>query len=269
MPSELAVLMPAFNAEKTIRRSVESLLRSTERFDLVIVDDGSRLPVTEVLGPLPDTVQVVRLQNNLGVVAARNAGLRRLLAERYEFIAMLDADDICHADRFAKQLAFLHANPKVALVGGWAQFVDENSGEVVYHFRPPCDPAEMRDALFLNNCTVHSSWMVRAPALRETGLYCERFPLGEDYELLRRLALRYDIANLPEFLIDYTVSMSGLSIRQRRRQLADRLRIQVEYFDPWRRNAWLGLARTMALFVVPRTLIAAYRAEQDFRFQPS
>ncbi len=269
MPSELAVLMPAFNADKTIRKSVDSLLGSTERFDLVIVDDGSLVPVADVLGPMPDSVQVVRLQNNLGVVAARNAGLRRLLAGPCEFIAMLDADDICHADRFAKQLAFLRANPKVALVGGWAQFIDENTGNVVYNFRPPCDPAEIRDALFINNCTVHSSWMVRAQALRDSGPYCEQFPLGEDYELLRRLALRHDIANLPEFVIDYTVSMSGLSMRQRRRQLADRLRIQMKYFDPWRRNAWLGLLRTMALFVVPRSLIAAYRAEQNFRFQPS
>ncbi len=271
MPCALAVLMPAFNSDKTIRNAVESLMRSTVRFDLLIVDDGSRVPVADVLGPgpLPAGAEVLRLDRNVGVVGARNAGLTRLLARPYEFIAMLDADDICHADRFAKQIAFLRANPKIALVGGWAQFVDENTGAVVYNFRPPCEPAAMREALFVNNCTVHSSWMVRAQALREIGPYSDQFPLGEDYELLRRLATRFEIANLPEFLIDYTMSSSGLSIRRRRGQLFDRLRIQLKYFEPWRRKAWVGVLRTLALFVVPRSVIAMYRADQSIRLQAS
>jgi hypothetical protein len=51
--------------------------------------------------------------------------------------------------------------------------------------------------------------------------------------------------------------------------LLDRLRIQGKYFDPWRAKAWLGVARTLAMFAVPRGVLSAYRAEQNLRVQPS
>jgi len=111
--------------------------------------------------------------------------------------------------------------------------------------------------------------MVRAQALRESGLYDPRYPLGEDYELLRRMADRFAFANLPEILVDYTISMSVLSMQKRRAQLLDRLRIQLKYFDARRLSAWLGVARTLLLFGVPRKVLAAYRAEMGLRFQHS
>jgi hypothetical protein len=51
--------------------------------------------------------------------------------------------------------------------------------------------------------------------------------------------------------------------------LFDRLRIQGKYFDPRRAKAWLGVARTLAMFAVPRGVLSAYRAEQNLRVQPS
>jgi glycosyltransferase involved in cell wall biosynthesis len=269
VPHEVAVIMPAYNAEGTIRRAVESLMRNAYPFDLLVVDDCSRIPVTEVLNPLPANVEVLRLERNSGVVGARNAGVSRLLGKAYEFVGVMDADDVSRPDRLARQVAFLTAHPDIALVGAWARYIDESNGEIVFHGRPPCEPAAIRDALYINNCTVHSSWMVRARVLREIGLYDPRYPLGEDYELLRRLATRFDVANLPEYLVDYTISMSGLSMQRRRAQLFDRFRIQLKYFA-WRRPlAWLGVARTLLLFPVPRKVLAVYRAEAGLRYSHS
>jgi glycosyltransferase involved in cell wall biosynthesis len=269
MSHELAVIMPAYNAERTIGRAVESLMLNAEPFDLLIVDDCSRRPVAEALGDLPPNVEILRLEKNRGYAGASNAGLRHLLAKDYAFIAVQDADDVSAPNRLAKQVAFLNAHPEIALVGSWARYVDEDTREVVFPFRPPCDAAGIRKALYINNCTVHSSWMVRAPAWRCAGVYSEGYPLAEDYELLRRMAARFDFANLPEYLVDYTISMSGLSMRKRRRQLFDRLRIQLRYFDPWRWAAWFGVARTLLLFAVPLSFLAAYRAEHGLRLQHS
>jgi len=263
---EVAVIMPAYNAEGTIRRAVESLMRNAHPFDLLVVDDCSRIPVTEVLKPLPANVEVLRLERNSGVVGARNAGVARLLGKTYEFIGVMDADDVSHPDRLARQVAFLTSHPDIALVGTWAHYIDESNGATVFHGHPPCEPAAIRDALYINNCTVHSSWMVRAQVFREVGLYDPRYPLGEDYEMLRRVAARFNVANLPEYLVDYTISMSGLSMQRRRAQLFDRFRIQLKYFE-WRRlAAWLGVARTLLLFLVPRKMLAAYRAEVGLRY---
>jgi glycosyltransferase involved in cell wall biosynthesis len=261
--------MTAYNAEKTIRRALESLARNREPFDLLIVDDCSRRPLAEFLGPMGEGVEIVWPEKNLGVAGAKNFGLTRLLAQPYRFVAMMDADDISHPERLAKQAAFLRNHPDIALIGAWARFFDEDTHEVVYHFRPACEPSEIRQALFLNSCIMHPTWMVRTDALRAYGLYSPSYPAAEDYELLRRLSKRFDLANLPEFLLEYSVSMTGVSMKNRRRQLFDRLRIQGKYFDPWQVKAWLGMARTLAMFAVPRSLLSAYRAEQDLRVQPS
>lgn len=269
MPRELAVLMTAYNAEKTIRRALDSLARNSEPFDLLIVDDCSRRPLAEFLGPVEDGVEIMRPEKNLGVAGAKNFGLKLLLARHYEFVAMMDADDISHPDRLAKQMAFLRSHRGVAVVGAWARFFDENTREVVYHFRPPCESREICEALFLNSCIMHPTWMMRTQALRDCGLYSTSYPAAEDYELLRRISKRYELANLPEFLLEYSLSMSGISLKNRRRQLLDRLRIQAKYFDPSQARAWLGMARTLAMFAVPRGVVSAYRAERNLRVQPS
>jgi glycosyltransferase involved in cell wall biosynthesis len=261
--------MTAYNAEKTIRRALDSLAHNAEPFDLLIVDDCSRRPLAEFLGPMGEGVEIVRPPRNLGVAGAKNYGLERLLAGPHEFIAMMDADDISHPERLEKQVAYLRAHPEIALVGAWARFFDENTREVVYHFRPPSEPGGIRDALFSNNCIMHPTWMVRAEALRRSGLYSYDYPAAEDYELLRRMSKTYDFANIPEFLLEYSVSMAGVLMKNRRRQLYDRMRIQAKYFDPARLKSWRGIARTLILFAVPFSVLSAYRSEQDLRVQPS
>jgi len=112
----LAVLMPAYNAERHIGRAVQSVLDGTFPCDLYIVDDGSAIPVETILAPHP-RIRIVRLDPNRGICQARNAGLRAILSGAYEFVALLDADDINRPHRFATQIAFMDANPHIAVVG--------------------------------------------------------------------------------------------------------------------------------------------------------
>ena len=259
MAPDLVVLMTAYNAEKTIDRAIDSLKSVHEPFDLLIVDDASPLPVAKVVAKTGGNVEIVRCEKNLGVAGAKNFGLRRVLSKGYKFVAMMDADDVCHPARLDRQVAFLRDHPEVALVGTWARYINEDTREVMFHYRPACDPAGIREALYVNSCVLHSSWMLRTQALRVGGLYSDRYQAAEDYELMRRLSSQFDFANLPEFLLDYTLSMSGVSMRKRQRQLWDRLCIQLRYFDPRRLPAWRGVARTLMLFAVPRRLLNAYR----------
>ena len=98
--------------------------------------------------------------------------------------------------------------------------------------------------------------MLRADVLRRIGYYSIDYPAAEDYELWRRIAADHDIANLPEVLLDYRVSSQGQSLTRRRRQLYDRLRIQLKYFDAREWRAWTGTAQTLALFAIPLTLLS-------------
>jgi hypothetical protein len=91
--------------------------------------------------------------------------------------------------------------------------------------------------------------------LREVGLYSENYPVAEDYELFRRITRRFPIANIPAVLVDRRLSHQGVSLTRRRKQLADRLRIQLRYFNPRQLSAWSGVLKTLVLFCVPVSLL--------------
>ncbi len=193
---------------------------------------------------------------NTGVVNARNVGLAAILAQPYDFVACLDADDICYPDRIAKQVEFLDRHPEIAVVGSWARFIDENSGRTLFIERTPDTPDLVRRRLNSNAAIVPSSSMIRADVLREVGPYSVHYPVAEDYELFRRIAQHYPLANIPSVLVDRRLSWGGLSLTRRRRQLFDRLMIQLRYFRALEPRAWTGLAKTLLLFCIPVAVIA-------------
>ena len=124
MPSRLAVIVAAYNAENTLRQAVESVLSGAMSYDVFIVDDCSRTPVSDVLSPY-DGVEIIRLKRNRGPAVARNIGLSKILAKDYDYVAIMDADDVSKPDRLAKQVLFLDKNPRVGAVGCGARFFDE------------------------------------------------------------------------------------------------------------------------------------------------
>ena len=260
MSAEVAVLMAAYNAEKTLRVAVESILASTVPCDLYIVDDCSRVPVERVIGTRPN-VTIMRLPRNRGLAAALNVGLSHILPLNYKYIGRMDADDVSYPHRFASQIAFLDQHPEYAMVGSGARFIDDKSGAPVMFYMPPLTPEAIRQALFFNNCFVHPSWLFRADALASVGPYSPDYPAAEDYEFLRRATSRLLIANVPEVLLDYRISTGGISVSKRQRQLLDRLKIQIKYMQPLEWRCWAGMAKTLTLFAIPRQIVTTLKAE--------
>jgi glycosyltransferase involved in cell wall biosynthesis len=256
--ADVAVLMTAYKAERTINEAIQSILANEPACDILVIDDCSPVPVASVV-PTHERITIHRLGRNSGPGAARNAGLEILLAKGYPYIAVMDADDIALPTKFAKQRTFLEAHPNVGAVGTFARFFDEDTGETVFFQSHPTEPAAIRDAMFFNLPAVHPSVMLRAEAFRIAGFYDSRYRTAEDYELLRRVAKTFDVANLPEHLFDYRLSSRGQSLANRQRQLADRLRIQVEYFEPLNWRAWAGVAKTLALFAMPNALLMKFK----------
>jgi glycosyltransferase involved in cell wall biosynthesis len=260
MSAEVAVLMAAYNAEKTLRAAVDSILASTVACDLYIVDDASRVPVAQVIGERAN-VTIIRLAQNGGLAAALNVGLGHILPRNYKYVARMDADDVSYPHRFATQIAFLERNPEIALVGSGARFIDDRSGAMIMYYVPPLTPEAIRKALYFNNCFVHPTWLIRGDKLKDLGAYSLAYPAAEDYEYLRRNIARVTVANVPEYLLDYRISTGGISVSKRTRQLLDRLAIQFRYLEPLEWRAWAGIAKTLALFAIPRALVTTLKAE--------
>ncbi len=260
--SRVAILMPTYNAGQFINRAVQSLAESTFTCDIYIVDDGSEVPVTQVLAA-SSRVHVLRLPKNSGIAHARNSGLRAILMRSYEFVACLDADDVCYPERIAKQVNFLDRHPEVAVVGTWGRHFEEKSGETICIARTPVEAASVKKAMQSNMAVINTSAMIRTGALRAVGLYSEQYQAAEDYELFRRISTNFAIANIPEVLVDICISQDGVSLKRRRQQLLERVKIQLDYFEPMAPDAWLGVIRTLLLFLVPTSLHAKVKSSSQ------
>src|SRR5476651_2363164 len=100
----ITVLMPAYNAERFIGEAIASVLQQTYTdFELVIVNDGSTDSTFDIITTFNDPRIVVVNQENMGVAAALNTGLKHA---KGTYIARFDADDVCYSQRLEKQVKF-------------------------------------------------------------------------------------------------------------------------------------------------------------------
>ena len=108
----ISCVVPAFNSERYIGEALDSILRQTYRpLEVIVVDDGSTDSTREIAAGCGTEVRVLSQQDQ-GPAATRSAGVR---ASRGEFVAFLDADDLWHPEKLARQMARFRARPELAL----------------------------------------------------------------------------------------------------------------------------------------------------------
>ncbi len=108
----VSCVVPVFNGERYLREALDSILAQTYRpLEVVVADDGSTDSTVEIVAGYADAVRYVR-QDNAGAPAARNLGLDN---GRGDFIAFLDADDVWHPEKLARQMARFDARPDLDL----------------------------------------------------------------------------------------------------------------------------------------------------------
>jgi glycosyltransferase involved in cell wall biosynthesis len=110
----VSAVIPAYNAEKHIERTIKSVLAQSRQADeIIVVDDGSTDGTVEVVRSFGDKVILIE-QENAGASAARNAGIE---AAKSEWIAFLDADDEWMPEKLRLQIDLLERNPKLMWAG--------------------------------------------------------------------------------------------------------------------------------------------------------
>jgi len=107
----VSVIMPTYNCAKFIAESIDSVLAQTlTDWELEIVDDCSTDNTYEILKPYLDkypAIHYFRLSKNGGPAVARTEAIRR---SNGKYIAFFDSDDLWHADKLEKQIAFMEKN---------------------------------------------------------------------------------------------------------------------------------------------------------------
>jgi glycosyltransferase involved in cell wall biosynthesis len=250
--ADVTVLMPAYNAQADVERTLASFDERAS-VQVLIVDDGSEPPILAPM--LPNViVEILRMPQNGGIERALQAGIEALAARGCKYAARIDAGDLAAPLRLARQRAYLEAHPSVAGVGMWTQVVSRE-GTPLFMLKPAAKPADVRRLRFFRASLVHPAMMLRVDAVRAVGNYRAAYPAAEDLDLFLRLMERYDCANLPELGLYYEINEGGISATKRRRQVMSTLKLQVRYFD--RRNIydWLGLLKNLLHLVTPYALL--------------
>ncbi|WP_415639320.1 glycosyltransferase, partial [Paracoccus nototheniae] len=227
-------------------------------FDIVVVDDGSPVPIRCDARYGRHDVTLQRLDRNQGIEHALNAGLETILARDHRFIARLDCGDLPLPGRFERQIELLHDRTDVGMVGTWARCVNDD-GAYLFTLRFPIEHERMLRHQRYVPALLHPTIMIRAEALREIGLYSDRYKTAEDYDLFVRMGRRWRLANIPEVLTQYTVSETGTTAARRKQNLVSRMRVQRDYFQWSDPHAWAGLARTLVFMAIPFTWLTAIK----------
>lgn len=206
----VSVIMAAYNAERFILRSVQTVLAQTfADFELLVVNDASTDSTLKILSQIDDPrLRVLSNPTNLGPVGSRN---RAAEVARGRYIAIADADDLNHPTRFTQQVAHLDANPQTLVL---ASEMTTLIGGKIRHTRMAgsLNPRLVDWMLHIGNPVGHPSVIFRAELLQKLGVYLrDEMRYAEDFDFLHRALKFGDIRVQPETLVIYRLHGGNLT----------------------------------------------------------
>lgn len=206
--------MAVYNGEPYIAESIESVLGQTHRdFEFIVVDDGSTDRTGEILDRYAARDARIRVisQANADQPASLN---RALAAARNEWVAVLDADDMCMPHRLETQLRALRREPSVRVLGARAVWMNQWGKERGVRAFGPESVKEFEELIGRdeNVVIVHPSAMMHRPTVLALGGYDPNFGPAADIELWSRVSDEHAVISLPETLIHYRIHPSNMSM---------------------------------------------------------
>lgn len=181
----VSLIIPAYNAERTVAAAIECALAQTyEPIEIIVVNDGSTDATSEVCAQFGERIRLIE-QANAGAGAARNAGIA---AAQGEFVSFLDADDVITPDKHAWLMPALVAAPQAVGATGWYEYRTETTQRE--HCLTAADDGALMNVFRLRMLPVMNTntVLIRTEALRRVGGFRTDLRLGQDAELWVRLA---------------------------------------------------------------------------------
>ncbi|MFL5340331.1 MAG: glycosyltransferase family 2 protein [Gemmataceae bacterium] len=198
----VSVVLPVHNGERFLAEALDSVLTQTfDDFELLAIDDGSADRTPEILAGYAAKDRRVRIVANgkQGFAQALNSGIE---LARGDYIARMDADDICLPQRFARQVQFLDANRNITACGSDVEVFEPRR---VGDYRLPRSSDAVRCHLLFYCALSHPTVMMRTKDIRDLDpVYRPEYGGTCDFDLWCRLdrgGLR--MANIPEVLVRY------------------------------------------------------------------
>lgn len=222
---DFILLIPYFNNPKGLAKSIKSIDYPIDKFEVLVIDDGSKIPLSEnelksqFLGL---NIRVITMSANSGIAKALNKGLEELHKRNdYKYIARLDCGDICATDRFIKQVKHLDSSPQIYLLGSWCKFTNSETGRSYLYKTKTTQTGIIKEMHF--KCSfIHPTVMFRKEVLDTIGYYPENYPHAEDYAYFWKIIKHYQCALLPEALVNIETNRTNISTANYKKQLISR-----------------------------------------------
>jgi len=231
---DVSVLLPCYNASKTVEETLLSLKnQSYPDFEVICVDDGSTDGTSDLLKAWcqDDSRFIYVPVDHGGVVAAANTGLEFCQSE---IVVRMDADDLCHPDRIKLQRDYLQKHTNITVVGSLVKgFPEEAVGEgfQLYHYwlNSLVSHEDITREIFVESPIANPCAAFRKSWIRDLGGYRDHgWP--EDYDLWLRFFLAgARFAKIPEVLLEWREHPERLTHQDSRYSVENFLRAKAHY----------------------------------------
>ncbi|WP_048437979.1 glycosyltransferase family A protein [Caenimonas sp. SL110] len=249
MNPRVSIIVPVFNAAPFLEETIASVKAQTfDAWELLLIDDGSTDASTGIIerARASDPLRVRVLSHegriNRGLPASRNLGLQEA---RGPYIALLDADDVWHSDKLARQVELLDQHPQAAMLMGPSEYwrswnPDDPEPDSTPTLAPgpkTYAPPELRRLTYpFGPCgsPCPSNLMIRVDAARAVGGFAEEFSgdnsAWEDIAFLSRIFMRYPVHVTDQCWDRYRIHSRSMSARLLQDEKQEAVR---EYFFAW------------------------------------
>jgi len=200
---KISVVVPLYNKEKAIARTIDSILNQTiSDFELIVVDDGSTDDSLKVVQCIKDKRLRVIHKENGGVSSARNRGIREA---KGDYIALLDGDDLWDASFIEEQVRLIEDFPDAGMWGVSIAFIrdgkyykwEQGMGEGYRGY------VENYFGTLHNDLFCSSSVVIRKDVFEKVGYFDERISSSEDLDMWYRIILKYPVVFYDKILVYY------------------------------------------------------------------
>jgi len=216
----ISLVLPFYNAEKTLRKSIQSIVNQTfTEFEFILVDNNSTdgsLKIAQEFAEKDPRI-VILSEARQGVAYASNTGMKYASGK---YVARTDADDVSLPDRLALQYQFLEKNTDIDLLGTRVNYKGDSKNKGFQSYVELSNKVLTSEEIFLMQFVelqiINPTIMFRKEAAERYGYYRHGdFP--EDYELfLRWLNKGAKMAKLPDYLLDWHDSENRLTRSDKR-----------------------------------------------------
>jgi len=195
---KITVIVPVYNRQHTIKRTIDSILsQSYKAEEIIVVDDGSTDGTGEILKGYGDRITCLHLPQNSGPSRARNLGIKHA---RTEWIAFMDSDDCWDRDKLKRQVEYLKKYPFYEIMQSEEIWI--RKGVRVNPCKHHKKPIGWIWEQSLERCLVSPSGvLVKKALLEQYGMFDESLPACEDYDLWLKISRNHPVGLEPSFSV--------------------------------------------------------------------